>query len=167
MKKKPVPRPDTDLKSGETLLAVWRPQLAMFAQRALLLSFATAVALSSLGYLTALQWLIAVPVFTLLFIFIFDDHTTWYRHRDETWYLTTHRLIFEKASTPEENAAVPLAAIEWMHPWAWWSLMLGFQGGTSTAIRFVARPRDIRARIVAAQQNARQAAQETAGTPDA
>ncbi|MDQ2091716.1 hypothetical protein [Marimonas arenosa] len=153
----------TRLLDGEVVLAVWRPQLAMFAQRALLLSFATALALASLGYLTTVQWLIAVPVFTVLFIFIFDDHTTWFRHRDEAWFLTTQRLVFEKASQPEENAAVPLFAVEWMQPWAWWSLRLGFQGGTSTAIRFVARPRDIRAKIAAARDKA----MEQAGTPDA
>ena len=152
---KPATRPLlTPLASDEQLLASWRPQLAMFAQRAVLLSFATAVALSSLGYLTALQWLVAVPVFTVLFVFVFDDHTTWFRHRDEAWHLTTKRLIFEKAGAPEENAAVPLHAIDWMEPWAWWSLRLGFQGGTSTAIRYVARPRDIRARIAAARSAA-------------
>ena len=152
---KPGPHnPRTPFLTGETLLAVWRPQLAMFAQRALLLSFGTAIALSSLGYLTALQWLVAVPVFTVLFIFIFDDHTTWFRHRGEVWYLTDRRLIYEKSGAEEENAAVPLFAIEWMEPWLWWSLRVGFEGGTSTSIRYIPRPRDARARIEAARARA-------------
>lgn len=160
MTEEPAPRPRTGLLEGEVLLASWRPQLALFAQRAVLLSFATAIALSSLGYLTLLQWLMAVPVFTVIFVFVFDDHTTWFRHRDESWHLTSQRLIFEKATVPEDNAAVPLFAIEWMEPWFWWSLRLGLQGGTSTAIRFVARPREIKARIEAARAAA-------AGSPDA
>lgn len=143
--------PVTEFKTGETLLAVWRPQLALFAQRSVLLSFATAIALSSLGYLTFMQWLLAVPIFTVIFMFIFDDHTTWVRHRDEAWFLTDRRLIFEKAGAEEENAAIPLNAIDTMHPWFWWALRLRFSGGPSTAMRFVARPRDIRARILAAQ----------------
>ena len=110
--------------------------------------------LVDLGYLTALQWLVAVPVFTVLFIFIFDDHTTWFRHRREVWYLTDRRLIYEKSGAEEENAAVPLFAIEWMEPWLWWSLRVGFEGGTSTSIRYIPRPRDARARIEAARARA-------------
>lgn len=146
-----APHMHTDLLPGESLLAAWRPNLALFAQRALLLSFVTALALSSLGYLSLLQWLVAVPVFTVIFVFVFDDHTVWFRHRGDVWYLTSERLIFERANAPEENAAVPLFAVEWMQPWAWWSLRIGFEGGTSTAMRFVRRPRAIKARIEAAQ----------------
>lgn len=141
----------TPLASDERLLASWRPSFMLFAQRSVLLSFATALALSSLGYLSLVQWLVAVPVLTVLFIFVFDDHITWFRVRDEAWHLTTQRLIYEKAGTPDDNAAVPLGAVEWMEPWFWWALRLGFEGGTSTAMRFVARPRDIQARIAAAR----------------
>lgn len=148
----PATRPvQTPLASDERLLASWRPQFMLFAQRSVLLSFATALALSSLGYLDLVQWLVAVPVLTVLFVFLFDDHITWFRVRDEAWHLTSKRLIYEKASTPEDNAAVPLRAVEWMEPWFWWALRLGFEGGTSTAMRFVARPRDIQARIAAAR----------------
>ena len=145
-------RPQTELLKGETLLAAWRPQWPLFLQRALLLSFATAIVLASLGYLTLLQWLVAVPVFTVLFILVFDDYTTWFSHRNERWFLTTHRLIYEEKGAPEEAAALPLAAIEWMKPWFWWSLRLGFEGGTSNAMMFVTRPRDIRQKILAAQE---------------
>ncbi|MEZ5715333.1 MAG: hypothetical protein R3D85_09270 [Paracoccaceae bacterium] len=152
--KKPAPSPRriaTPLASDEQLLASWRPNFTLFAQRSVLLSFATALALSSLGYLDLRQWLVAVPVLTVLFVFLFDDHLTWFRVRDEAWHLTTHRLIYEKAGAPEDNAAVPLRAVEWTEPWFWWALRLGFEGGTSTAMRFVARPRDIQARIAAAR----------------
>ncbi|MDU8928491.1 hypothetical protein RXV86_13960 [Alisedimentitalea sp. MJ-SS2] len=124
----------------------------LFAQRALMLAFATAVVLASLGYLTLVQWLIAVPCFTVIFLIVFDDITTWFRHRNDRWHLTNRRLIYERVGAPEEDAAVPLARIEWMRPWLWWALQLGFEGGTSTAMRFVSRPREIQSEIEAAQK---------------
>lgn len=145
--------PETPLGQGERLLGAWRPQWALFLQRAVLLSFVTALVLASLGYLTLWQWLVAVPVFTLIFMVVFDDFSTWFRHRGERWFLTDRRLIFETRDAPEENSAVPLGAIEWLKPWFWWSLRMGFDGGTATAMRFVARPKDIRARILDARDN--------------
>ena len=85
---------------------------------------------------------------------MFDDINTWFRHRNDRWHLTNRRLIYERVGAPEEDAALPLHAIEWMAPWLWWALRLGFQGGTSAAMRFVARPREIMAQIRAAQQAA-------------
>lgn len=144
-------QPATALLPGERLLASWQPQLQLFAHRALLLSFVTALALASLGYLTWLQWLIAVPVFTVIFVVIFDDVSTWFRHRHDRWHLTDRRLIYERLDAPEENAAVALDKIDWLRPWAWWALRIGFVAGTATTMQFVPRPRDIRARILDAK----------------
>ncbi len=146
----PAP-PVTPLLSGERLLASWQPQLQLFAHRAALLSFVTALALASLGYLTLIQWLIAVPVFTVIFVVIFDDLTTWFRHRNDRWFLTDRRLIYERLQAPEENAAVSLDQLAWLRPWAWWALRIGFSAGTSTTMQFVPRPRDIRTRILNAK----------------
>ena len=109
------------------------------------------MALASLGYLSLIQWLIAVPVFTVIFLIVFDDINAWFRHRNDRWHLTNQRLIYERVGAPEENAALPLQAIEWMRPWLWWALRLGFEGGTSTVIRFVSRPGEVRTRILNAQ----------------
>jgi hypothetical protein len=92
-----------------------------------------------------------VPVFTVIFLLVFDDVSTWLRHRSDRWHLTNQRLIFERLGAPEENAAVPLDSVAWLSPWLWWSLRLGFTTGTATAIRFVPRPRDIRRRILEAK----------------
>jgi hypothetical protein len=151
---KPTLRIVTPLVSGEQLLGSWRPQFLLFMQRSLLLSFVTAIALASLGYLTLIQWLIAVPVFTVVFLVIFDDFSTWFDHRRHHWYLTSHRLIFEVDKAPEENAAVSISDITWLRPWFWWGLRIGFASGTSMDMRFIARPRDVRARILAAQSKA-------------
>lgn len=160
--------PVTPLCEGETVCTVWRPRISLFLQRSVLLSFATALALASLGYLSLVQWLVAVPAFTLIFMLIFDDFAIWARHRGDAWFLTDQRLIFERAGEPEENAAVPLSGIEWARPWFWWALRLGFESGTSTVMRFVPRPREIRARILAAQAAAHRLEDGTPedGTPD-
>ncbi|WP_322866406.1 hypothetical protein U5922_009480 [Aquicoccus sp. G2-2] len=144
----------TPLHSDEQLLGSWRPQFLLFMQRSLILSFITALALASLGYLTPIQWLIAVPVFTVGFLVIFDDFSTWFDTRRHHWYLTNHRLIFEVDDEPENNAALPLGDINWMRPWFWWGLRIGFSSGTAMDMRFIKRPRDLRARILAAQTNA-------------
>jgi len=144
-------RPETPLLSGERLLTGWRPTLQLFAHRAILLSFITALALASLGYLTLVQWLIAVPVFTVIFVVVFDDLSTWFRHRNDRWFLTNMRLIYERVGAPEENAAISLDKIDWLRPWAWWGLRIGFTVGTATTMQFVHRPRDIRTRILDAK----------------
>jgi hypothetical protein len=147
-----APRPpETPLHDGETVLHGWRPNLAVFAQRALLLGFVTALGLSGFGFIAWWQWLIAMPLLSLTYIFVFDDHTTWFRHRGDRWILTNMRLIYESSDSPEENAAIQLPDIIWMKPWFWWSLRLGFEGGTSTAIRFIRDPRGARKRIAAAR----------------
>lgn len=143
--------PVTPLLAGEKVLARWQPRLTLFAHRAALLSFVTALALASLGYLTLLQWLIAVPVFTVIFVVIFDDLSTWFRHRNDRWFLTDRRLIYEHLNAPEENAAVSLDQLDWLRPWAWWALRIGFTSGTSTTMQFLPRPRDIRTRILNAK----------------
>lgn len=144
--------PDLPLREGEAILASWRPQWPLFVQRALILSFVTALVLASLGYLTLWQWLIAVPVFTLLFLVIFDDLAAWFRHRNEIWWLTNQRLIFEPTDDKDDTTSVDLDRIEWMRPWFWWSLRIGMEGGMSTVMRYVARPGAIRARIEAAKE---------------
>lgn len=143
--------PNTSLLDGETVIDSWQPKLTLFGHRALILSFVTALVLASLGYLSLWQWLIAVPLFSVIFVLIFDDVSTWFRHRSERWYLTNKRLIFENSGAPEDNANLTLDQIVWMRPWFWWSLQLGFASGTSTAIRFVPRPRELRTRILDAK----------------
>lgn len=143
--------PDTPLHDGETVLHGWQPNLALFAQRALLLGFVTALGLAGFITIRWWHWLIELPLLTLLYIFIFDDHTTWFRHRGDRWFLTNLRLIYESTDSPEENAAIQLPEITWMKPWFWWSLRLGFGSGTSTAIRFIRDPRGARKRIDAAR----------------
>lgn len=149
--KLPSAAPNTPLLEGERLLQSWQPQLVLFSHRAFLLSFATALALASLGYLSFVQWLIVVPVFTVIFVIVFDDVATWFRCRDDRWFLTSKRLIFERVGAPEENANLTLDRVEWMQPWFWWSLRIGFSAGTATVIRFVPRPREVRSRILEAK----------------
>ncbi|MDQ2093830.1 hypothetical protein [Rhodalgimonas zhirmunskyi] len=144
--------PDLPLREGERLLGMWRPQLALFLQRAVLLSFATALVLASLGYLSLVQWLIAVPVFTLLFMVVFDDFSVWFSHRNEIWWLTDQRLIFEPTDDVTETTSVGLERIVWTRPWFWWALQIGFDDGMSVVMRYVARPRAIGARIEKAQE---------------
>lgn len=145
------PGPQTPLLDGETVRAVWRPRFWLFAQRALLLGFVTALGLSGFGFLIWWQWLLALPVLTLVYVFVFDDYATWFRHRGDCWFLTDRRLIYENADSPGEQAAVPLSEIAWMRPWFWWSLRIGLKAGTATTIRFVPGPRDIRRRIETTQ----------------
>ena len=146
----PAP-PATPLLPGERLLTSWQPQRQLFAHRAALLSFVTALALASLGYLTFVQWLITVPVFTVIFVVIFDDLSTWFRHRNDRWHLTDRRLIYERLGASEENAAVSLDQLDWLRPWAWWALRIGFTHHTATTMQFVPRPREIRTRILNAR----------------
>ncbi|WP_137701687.1 hypothetical protein [Marimonas lutisalis] len=150
---KPVPAriPETPMLDGETLLARWQPRFWLFAQRSLLLGFVTALALSGFGFLVWWQWLLALPVLTLVYIFVFDDLATWVRHRGERWYLTSMRLIFENHESPEDHAAIPLASVAWAKPWFWWSLRLGLDSGTATSIRYIPQPREARRRILAAR----------------
>ena len=143
--------PDTPLEEGEAWIATWRPHFLLFLQRSVLLAIVTALGLVPLGFFSYWQLLLALPVFVLMFMLIFDDITTWMRHRRDAWFLTERRLIFENSDTPEGNSAVPLEAIKWMRPWMWWGLRIGFHTGTGTALRYIARPRDIMARIEAAQ----------------
>lgn len=139
-----IPGPQTPLITGETVLALWRPRFWIFAQRALLLGFVTALALSGFGILVWWQWLLALPILTVAYVLVFDDFSTWFRRRSDCWYLTNRRLIYENRENPEDQAAVPLSEIAWMRPWFWWSLRIGLTGGTATAMRFVPNPHDIR-----------------------
>jgi len=64
----PASRMQTPLIKGETLLASWQPQLMLFLQRAVLLSFATTLVLAPFANLSFWQLLVAIPVFTVFFI---------------------------------------------------------------------------------------------------
>ena len=146
-----APPLDTPLLPHETYLRSWQPSLAVFAQRALLLGFATALALGGIGIVSWTQWLISLPILTVLYVFIFDDYRNWIAHRDERWHLTSQRMIFENAQSPEENASIPLSAISRLRLWFWWTLRIGLENGTATSIRYIRNPAEARRRILQAQ----------------
>ncbi|PIE15129.1 MAG: hypothetical protein CSA70_00595 [Rhodobacterales bacterium] len=142
---------DTELEEGEHLVTSFCPSLISFAQRAILLGFATALGLGGVGWLNWYQSLVVLPILSLLYIFVFDDLSAWIRHRNDTWHLTDRRLIYERKGAPEDNAAVYLGDITDMRLWFWWGLRIGLCNGHTTTMKYVSGPSQIRARIAGAK----------------
>lgn len=144
---KELPPLATDLLDDEAFLGTFRPSLAAFVQRSLIIGLMTAVVFGPLIGLPPAYWLPIMAFTTLFSAFLFDDYTSWLRHRGDLWHLTSLRLIYENTLEPDQNASVNLADIHATHRKLWKNLRLDLETGQSVMMKYLADPKTIEREI--------------------
>lgn len=174
------PMPELELKPDETLLQEWRPKLSVFLRKLVFVGVLTAFFLSGFDFMMTIHlwldgfplsnairygigdidfiWLLVLPVPMAFYIFIFDDHMEWFRHRKDAWQLTNQRLIFRNNIYDEDTAEIDLTEIRRVRLWMWWSLKISLSNGRTLMLKFLPRRKDVRDAIANAQAQCLEAA---------
>lgn len=140
------------MRPGETVLAEWRPALRIWGRKVLFVTFVTALALGLAGWwLQFWPLLAALPVAMAVWFVVFDDWQDWRRHRDDRWWLTGERLIFDNGDDMDPLAWSELSDLVKVQPWMWWALRLRFADGRATMMHFLPDRARVRARLLAAR----------------
>lgn len=137
----PLPPLATTLLDDEAFLGTYQPSLSSFVQRSLIVGLITAVFFGPVIGIPPVYWLPLMAFTTLFSAFIFDDYTSWLRHRGDLWHLTSLRLIYENELEPEQNAAVNLADIHATHRKLWKNLRIDLETGQSVMMKYLDNPK--------------------------
>ena len=139
--------PTTTLLDDEAFLGTFVPDIWVFVQRSLIIGLITAVFFGPVIGVPAQYWLPIMAFTTVISAFIFDDYTSWLRHRYDQWHLTSLRLIYENTNAPEQNATVNLADIHATKRTLWKNLRLDFETGQAVMMKYLAKPRAVEREI--------------------
>ncbi|MCV2892914.1 hypothetical protein [Lentibacter sp. XHP0401] len=143
MSKRDLPAPVTTLLDDEAFLGTYTPDIWTFIQRSLLIGFVTALFFGPIIGLPPQTWMPIMAFTTIFSAFIFDDYTSWLRHRTDVWHLTSLRLIYENTNAPEQNAAVNLADIHATKRMLYKNLRIDLEIGQSVLMKYLTRPRTV------------------------
>ncbi|MBU2981889.1 hypothetical protein KO498_08680 [Lentibacter algarum] len=145
------PPPVTTLLDDEAFLGTWQPDIKTFAIRALALGAVTALFIGPYFALNPLLWLPIMLITSLIYVFLFDDHLNWLRHRNDVWHLTSFRLIYENQIEPAQNATTNLHDIDTVKRVMWKSLRIRLFTGQSTVAKYLANPKSLKTAILQAK----------------
>jgi len=138
--------------SAPAALFVWRSSWRAFALRSCGVFVLTYVLLTPVWPLVGgLSASIAAICLSLIYMFVLDDFSEWFRHRHATWTLTSSELIYQNPTEDMAPHHLPLSEIKALTPIFWWALVVRLSNGTAITMTYMDKPRTLRAHILQAQ----------------
>ncbi|MEQ9694169.1 hypothetical protein [Shimia sp. SDUM112013] len=139
-------------RTGERLLADWRPEFGLFAGKLLLVAGLTLLMFGPLIVTYSFwAWLVSALGSLVIYVFLFDDHLEWIRRRDDVWLLTDQRLIFANSDAENSPAYIELAEITRIRRWMWWAVHLRLDNGMTVQLKYLPNSKHIQSSIRSAR----------------
>lgn len=86
---------------------------------------------------------VAAICLCLIYMFVLDDFTQWFEHRQAKWTLTPNELIYENPHDDIEAHALPLSDIVTARPRFLWNIQLRLSNGMAVTMHYIDGPKGI------------------------